>query len=164
MLRKQGLPNKNKSVHFRRIFVFISAFGKICFEQFQKVDVSTLPRYDWAFLGENKTGLEFCPSILWLKRWPLAHFVKNVNAKIRLGGPKSGWTCPFSSKRWKETIILWRFFQREKEKRSNPVRRQAKIGAGYLSSPPVNWLSLHKLHKDHTWSLKIDCVFVLLVV
>ena len=30
MCFNQGLPNKNKSVHFRRIFIFISAFGKIC--------------------------------------------------------------------------------------------------------------------------------------
>ena len=35
------------------------------------------------------------------------------------------------------------FFKEKKKKRLKPVRRQAKIGAGYLNSPPPNWLSLH---------------------
>ena len=47
--------------------------------------------------------------------WPL--FLKNANAKIRFGGPKSGWTLLLSSNCWKTSLDLWRFFQREKEKR-----------------------------------------------
>ena len=81
--------------------------------------------------------------------------------KIRLGGPKSGRTCPFSSKQRKCGSFLWRFLQREKEKRSKSVRRQAKIGAGYLSSPPRNWLSLQKLHEDRNKVFEIDWIFVL---
>ena len=69
-----------------------------------------------AFGGENKTGLEFCPSVLWLGLWPLANSLKYFIAKIRLGGPKSGWTLSFSSKRWKCGSLLWRFVQRKKKK------------------------------------------------
>ena len=96
--------------------------------------------------------------------WPVS--VKNVNPKIRLGGPKSGRTLLFSSKRWKESLILWRFLQREKEKSSKSVRRQARIGAGYLRSPHPNWLSLHKLSMTTHGGLELTwiCCFVVLVV
>ena len=45
-------------------------------------------------------------------------------------------------------FISWCFFSKRKRKRSIAVRRQAKMGAGYLSSPAQNSLSLHTLHKD----------------
>ena len=41
-----------------RIFWFISAFGKICFQHFQIVNLSDQPGSDWAFRQENKTDFE----------------------------------------------------------------------------------------------------------
>ena len=41
-----------------RIFGVISAFGKICFQHFQKVNLSDQPGSDWAFRQENKTDFE----------------------------------------------------------------------------------------------------------
>ena len=61
----------------------------------------------------------------------------------------------------KNVFVFVEFFQREKEKRYKSVRRQAKIGAGYLSCLPLNGLSLHNFTKTWTWSSSIDCVLFL---
>ena len=54
-------------------------------------------------------------------RLSFADFLKLVGAKIRLGGPKSGWTLLLSSNSWKTSLDLWRFFSKRKQiKGSSP--------------------------------------------
>ena len=53
------------------------------------------------------------------------------------------------------------FSNEKKKKRSKAVRRQAKIGPGYLSNPAQNSVSLQNFIMTTTRSLKIDCVFLL---
>ena len=90
---------ENRVFTICRIFWFISAFGKICFQHFQKLNLSDRPHFDWAFGQENKTDFES-----WLSIYDLVQRERPISseyhfAKIRLGVPKSDWTSSFSSKR-----------------------------------------------------------------
>ena len=75
-----------------------------------------LAPFDWEFV-EVFFGLWVLPGcFVDFARLSFAFFMKLVGAKIQLGGPKSGWTFPLSSNCWKTSKVLWRFFQREKDK------------------------------------------------
>ena len=77
-------PTNNKVSTFS-IFLGESILAKICLEHFQKVDVSTLPRSDWGFGGQNKTEFEVCLSF-----WDLVHGEWPIPTKFHL----AKWTCP----------------------------------------------------------------------
>ena len=66
-------PKLNIKCLLFSIFLGKSILEKICLEQFQKVDVSTLPRSDWCSGGQNKTKFEVCLSFCDLVQgeWPI---------------------------------------------------------------------------------------------
>ena len=61
------------------IFLGESILEKICLEHFQKVEVSTLPRFDWEFGGQNKTEFEVC---LWFCDLPQSEW--SIPTEFRL--------------------------------------------------------------------------------
>ena len=70
---------ENRVFTIYRIFLFISAFGKICFQHFLKVQLSTFLCFDWEFCGHHKREFDVC---LWF--CDLVHSHWSVSVKYHL--------------------------------------------------------------------------------
>ena len=90
------------------LFLGKSILEKICLQQFQKVKLSTLPRSDWEFGGQNKTEFEVWHSFCDLVRceWPIP--IENHLAKADLSIRSPNCPSEFSQNRWKNNTCFWR--------------------------------------------------------
>ena len=126
----------------------------------QKVNVSTQPRVDWAFCGRQQNwswvlSFDFVIEAVAIGQFRWNFSLQKYDLEVLNRGEHF----------FPQTVEnrLWFCGDYFKEKKTTkPVRRQAKIGPGYLSSPPQNWLSLHNFTKTNKRSLKLSFVFWLL--
>ena len=117
---------KNKVFTIYRIFGFISIFRRFAFNISIKWMCFLNRSLIGAFSPEDKLALSL---VLRFCDWDCGHWpiqLKYFYAKIRLDGRKWGWALLFSSKRWKTSLFLWRFFQREKEKNQSQFAAKRK--------------------------------------
>ena len=159
------LANKVSQIENRvfticRFFWFISAFGKICFQHFQKLNLSDRPQADWAFGHENKTDFEswhsFCDLVQ--REWPISseyHFAKIrlefLNQIEQVHSPQN---ADKTTQVFEETV-------NEKRKFSKRVSPPNGNGPGVFKQGTSDISRTCSLVKTTRWSSQIDWFLVL---
>ena len=125
---EHGLPNKNKSVHFRRILWLFPNWQRFAFISKKCISPFCLA-FDWAFLLEKQKRDWVLTLVLWF--WPrsLADFLKFGDPILRPVRSKSEkWV--HSPQNNENTVQFCGDFVVKKRKKTKPVRRQMKKNKG----------------------------------
>ena len=129
--------------------MFISVFGKICFEHFQKVNVFFLPHVDWGFKGRKQNRLRVLTFDFVIGAVAIGQFREERQCKNKVWRSQIGVDNCILLKTPKNDyrfVVISSESKRKKIKASSPPSENRRR---VFKQPSSELAVTSKLHEDH---------------